>query len=410
MAHILLLELPGGNDFSVLEDAVRMGHEVSFFTSDLGHYQRQGSSSLALAREQIEIADFNYAALEERALRLHQTHPFDAILCLIDIRIIETSRLAARLGLNFLNAHSASLLRDKISVRQVLAEHGLRQPAFALAQNLDDLRCAVSEIGYPVLIKPTDGYGSQNIHVLYDDAQRDLLIAALQQQQPTDYGLGVHANLRLSVEAYLQGHLIGCDVFTSKNQRLLLGINDKLMYPAPSFAIRGSCFPCEKYDCAAIEEYAFKILDAINFDFGACHIEMIVTEDGPCLVEVNPRLVSAQIPHQVGYALNQSLYGELINLHLGYSLEDLQKIHPEWFCAIRWIIANRKGKLASIELSDSSNTHIRRVVVFKHPGDDIQPPMNNGDRLAYVMAVGKNQEQAERLAEEFVSNSRVNFQ
>jgi hypothetical protein len=50
------------------------------------------------------------------------------------------------------------------------------------------------------------------------------------------------------------------------------------------------------------------------------------------------------------------------------------------------------------------------VVVFKHPGDDIQPPMNNGDRLAYVMAVGKNQEQAERLAEEFVSNSRVNFQ
>ena len=35
VAHLLLLEAPGGNDFTVLEDAVGMGHQVTFFTGDL---------------------------------------------------------------------------------------------------------------------------------------------------------------------------------------------------------------------------------------------------------------------------------------------------------------------------------------------------------------------------------------
>ena len=67
MAHILLLDVPGGNDFTVLEDAVQAGHEVTFYTSDLDHYRRQGEvteAALALARDIVEIRPFDYAAFE----------------------------------------------------------------------------------------------------------------------------------------------------------------------------------------------------------------------------------------------------------------------------------------------------------------------------------------------------------
>jgi hypothetical protein len=50
-------------------------------------------------------------------------------------------------------------------------------------------------------------------------------------RHPTDYGLGVHANNRFSVEQYIRGHMIGCDVFTAERERILLGINDRLMIP-----------------------------------------------------------------------------------------------------------------------------------------------------------------------------------
>jgi biotin carboxylase len=415
MSHLLLLEVPGGNDFTVLEDAAGAGHDTTFFTGDLAHYRQQGEatrSCLALAREIVEVKPFDYAEFERAALTVHARHPFDAILCLIDIRMIEASLLAEKFGLRFLNSATARIMRDKFTVREILAQKGVRQPDFALAQTIDQLRKAVERIGYPVLVKPSDGYGSQNVSVVHSDEDLTLLVKTFERLtlQPTDYGLGVHASNRFSVEKYIRGHMIGCDVFSNQQERVLLGINDKLMFPPPSFAMRGSCFPSDRYDTEAIRNYAFQILDAVNFNFGATHIEMIVAEDGPYLVEVNPRLVSAQIPFQVGYALERSIYLDLINLHLGFPLTDLHGIKPRLFGVIRWITADRPGILASIEVPKHADESICRVVVFKTSGDPVRPPINNGDRIGYVIAVGGTQAAAEKIAERYVQDTKVILQ
>ena len=414
MAHLLLIEVPGGNDFTILEDAVDLGHQVTFFTADLAHYRMQGEATearLALAREIVNIHPFDYDAFERRACLVHSSHPFDAVLCLIDIRMIEASLIAEKLGLRFLNSATTRMMRDKFSVRQALARRGVRQPGFALAKTARELRQAVTDIGYPVLVKPSDGYGSQNVSVVFSDADLQNLTNSLEALtlKPTDYGLGVQASNRFSVEKYIRGHMIGCDVFSNEAERILIGINDKLMFPPPSFAMRGSCFPSDRYDVSAIRDYAFDILDAVNFDFGASHVEMIVAEDGPYLVEVNPRLVSAQIPHQMGYALERSVYADLINLHLGAPLTKLHDIKPRWFSAIRWVIADRPGILESIRLPENVDESIRRVVLFKEPGDAVRPPIHNGDRIGYVIAVGDTQAAAEEIADRYVQNALVNL-
>lgn len=405
MAHLLLLEVPGGNDFTVLEDAVAIGHTVTFFTADLARYEAQG----ARAREAIVISPFDYDALEAAALAAHARLRFDAILCILDIRVIEASRLAARLGLRFLNPATARLARDKVAVRQALAQAGVPQPRFAAAETAQDLEQAVAEVGYPALIKPADGYGSQNVSVIFDPAGLRALIASWNDpgRQPTDYGLGVRAGTRVSVEQYVRGAIIGCDVFSSAGERVLLGINDKLMFPPPSFAVRGGCFPSNRYDIDAIRAYAFQCLDAIDFDFGAAHVEMIVAPDGPYLVEINPRLVSAQLPFQMGYAFERSLYADLIDLHLGKPLAASRALRATWFSAIRWIAADRPGELASVTLPDQIDPAVRRVVLFKEPGDPVRPPINNGDRVGYVIAVGTTQTAAEQIADRFVRASAV---
>lgn len=412
MAHLLLLEVPGGNDFSVLEDAVGAGHDVTFFTGDLEHYRRQGETTqarLALARDVVEVKPFDYPGFERAALSTSAQHAFDAILCLVDIRMIEASLVAERLGLRFLNPATTRMMRDKFSVRDALAKKGVRQPRFALAQSPEGIREAVDRIGYPALVKPSDGYGSQNVSVLHSQQDLTGLLDALNQlaMQPTDYGLGVRANNRYSVEQYVRGHMIGCDVFSNTQERVLLGINDKLMFPPPSFAMRGSCFPSESYDTPAIRDYAFAILDAVDFNFGAAHIEMLVAEDGPYLVEVNPRLVSAQIPYQMSYALERSINLDLINLHLGAPLAGLRDIKARRFAAIRWITADRPGEIASVELPERADDAVCRVVLFKTAGDQVRPPLNNADRIAYVIAIGDTQLAAEQIAERYVRDARV---
>ncbi len=407
MAHLLLLEAPGGNDFTLLEDAVAAGHQVSFFTGDLAQYESQGEptrASLRLAKQVVEVRPFGPEALERRALALHAETPFDAVLCILDIRIVAAARLARALGLRFLDPATASLTRDKFRLRQTLARHGVRQPDFALAETAEELAAAVAAIGFPALVKPVDGYASQNVSVLFDQADLTALAGALARpgREPADYGLGVRASGRFAVERYVRGPMIGCDVFVGEGGRVVLGINDKLLFPPPSFAFRGSCFPSVNHDSGAIAAYAFEILDAIGFDFGACHIEMILAADGPHLVEVNPRLVSAQIPHQMGYALGRSVYLDLIDLHLGREVTGLAAPAPSCFSAIRWLAADRPGRLAAIDLPERPGPEIRRVVLFKSAGDEVRPPLSNGDRIGYVIAVGATQAAAEAEAEQYL--------
>jgi len=412
MAHILLFEVPGGNDFTVLEDALADGHVVTFLTGDVARYTAMGEpvrATLSRFRQIIEISPYDYAALERLVRAAHARTPFDALICILDIRIIDASLLAHALGLRFLSVDCARLARDKYNVRKRLACFGVRQPRFALAQSAQDLPRAVSHVGYPAVVKPADGYGSQNVHILRSDADLDALVDALERscETPLDYGLGVRANNRLSVEQFIEGNLVGCDIFSDGDERLLLGVNDKRMYPPPSFAIRGSCFPTDRFDRAALERYSFSILDAMGFNFGAAHIEMVVTEEGPWLIEVNPRLVSAQIPFQMAYAFERSIYSDLINLHLGQPVGSIRGLPAPWFSAIRWIVADRHARLEGVDLPRQIDRQVRRVVLFKEAGDMVAPALSNADRLGYVIAVGETQPQAEQIADEYVAGCRV---
>lgn len=412
MAHLLLLEVPGGNDFQILEEAVRLGHEVTFFTADLDFYlarETLATSRLSLARDIVSLTPFDYDAFEKSALAIHEITPFHAILCLIDIRMIEASRLAERLGLKFLNSGTATLIRDKFSVRERLAQHHIRQPGFALATTNEELKKSIETIGFPVLIKPSDGYGSQNILTFLSEESFKALAEPFAKYLPlkTDYGLGVIANDRLVVEEYIRGEVIGCETFTINGKHVFLGINDKVFFAPPCFGIKGSCFPSPRFETGKIRDYVFQILDALNFDFGAAHTEIIITPDGPYLVEVNPRLIGAHIPRLLGYALERSIYADVINLHLGNDMAGLHDLHTPQVAVSRWITSNQNGIIKSIVTPEMDDPGIKAVHIFKKPGDMTRPPFDNADRLGYVMAVGKTQEAAERLAESFVMNTQV---
>ena len=41
MAHMLVLELPGVNDFDILKAILARSHTITFLTSDFGSYQTQ---------------------------------------------------------------------------------------------------------------------------------------------------------------------------------------------------------------------------------------------------------------------------------------------------------------------------------------------------------------------------------
>jgi biotin carboxylase len=413
MAHLLIIELPGGNDTDIVQAALDRGDQFTFLSARLDHYRQQPevNAMLAFAREQVEVTPFTYPEVESRVLAVHAQHEIDAVLCLIDSHMPAAAQLACRLGLRHLNSASASLMRDKFNVRRRLAERGLAQPPFELATSNDALKAVVERLGLPVLIKPADGYGSQNIVALRYPEDLDPLLSPLNDLLPchTDYGLGVRANDRLLVERFMAGTVIGCDTLTANGHHQLLGIHAKLFFEPPSFAIRGGCFMPNRPEFAAIERYLFSVLDAVEFDWGAAHTELMLTSEGPRLIEINPRLVGAKIPRLVGYALDRSLHADLIALHVGEKLQ----IAPQdstGAAVTRWIVAGQTGILDHVQLPRWKNARIRCVELLKKPGDPIRPPLENADRVGYVMVCAPTTNEAEQLADRFVSQCRLVLQ
>jgi biotin carboxylase len=411
MAHLLLIEAPGGNDFDLFETALLQGHQVTFFTADGAYYARNRTLDefLAFAKRIVEINPFDYHEFEKQAVEIHQQDPFDALLCLIDIRMTEAARLAERLNLRFLNPESAVAMRDKFTVRSILAGKGIRQPEFALATNNQQLRGAIEKMGFPVLVKPSDGYGSQNIAAFLSEDDLNPLLDPLDDYLPchTDYGFGVKANDRLLVERYISGQLIGCDTLTRNGKHLMLGINEKLMYPQPSNAIKGSCFPSDRYETGEIEDYVFSILDALDFNDGVTHTEILLSEQGPFLVEVNPRLVGAKIPRLLNLALGRSIHADVIDLHLGKPVSEQAYRAGYGFAVSRWITTDITGRLEEVIVPPISSPGIRHIEILKKPGDSVSYPYQNSDRIGYVMTLADTRERAERLADDYIAQVQV---
>lgn len=407
MSHLLIIELPGGNDYDILDAALKGGHQFTFLTSDLAHYRRQAeiASRLDLALACIEVPLFDNDAAERAVLEWHQRHPVDGVLCLVDIRLVEAAKLSRALGLRFISPATAALLRDKSSVRIRLQQHGIRQPEFRVAEDTISLKQAVQDLQLPVLIKPVDGYGSQNIVVLQEPEDLDPWISPLEDMLPAqnDYGFGVRGVNKLLVERYLSGSLLGCDTMSIDGQHHLIGVHQKSMFSPPSFAIRRGTFTPRNDDHKTLEAYVHSVLDAVGFDCGAAHLEIIMTPEGPHLVEINGRLVGAKIPRLLNCALNNSIHDALIRLHLGEFDAGTLLNNASGIAVSRWIVANKRGTLKNIDLPDPNGTGIRAIDMLARVGDKVSLPFENADRLGMVMAVAGTVEKAELIADDYVS-------
>ena len=405
MSHLLIIELPGGNDCDILQAALDRGDSFTFLSSDLTLYRQQPAVHVLLehAKSCIEVMNFDINELVSKVLAVHAVTPIEGVLCLLDIRLIEAATIAQRLGLKYLNPAAAHLLRDKFSVRLRLQERGIDQPTFALATSNKALKEAVAQIGLPVLIKPCDGYGSQNIVMLEYEDDLAPWMTPLDHMLPSgaDYGLGVKANDRLLVEQYMKGFVIGCDTLTQDGQHLLVGVNEKQMFEPPSFAIRGGCFMPNNGQFKDIEKYLFSLLDAVGFDNGAAHIELMVHKDGLSLIEINPRLVGAKIPRLINLACARSIHSDLIDLHLGRPIAPFSEASN--VAVTRWLVADKVATLSNIGLPKIQNRGIHCVEMLKATGDQIRPPMENADRIGYVMSVAPTQEEANQIAEEYIA-------
>jgi hypothetical protein len=210
--------------------------------------------------------------------------------------VVTTAHIAETLALPGTTIRGVENCRNKFRNRQSLSGAGLRQPRYALVRSLDEARAAAEHVGYPAVLKP-QGMGASIGVIRAEEPER--LEAAFEVAYRASYGGNPAYEGGALVEEMLSGPEISVDgvVFEGEYQPLFLA--RKKVGLAPFFEEIGHVV--DPGDSLLSDPELGDVLRrahrAVGLRYGITHTEVMLTDAGPVIVEVNARLGGDLIPY-----------------------------------------------------------------------------------------------------------------
>ncbi|WP_026057856.1 ATP-grasp domain-containing protein [Streptomyces sp. SS] len=223
--------------------------------------------------------------------------------------------LAERLGLPGNGTALSAARRDKHLMIETLRAAGLRAARQLWATDADELAAWHRELGGRVVVKPPRSAGSQGVSFCDTPeesvaAYRSLAGADDVFSQPNR---GAVAQEYLAGTEYMvntvsrDGRHHVCDVWRT-GRVSANGVVD--LCDALSLIDSGSRV------VRPLTEYGFQVLDALGIRHGPAHLEIRMTPDGPCLVEVGARIAGGGIPAAAGLGIGASQLDWTVDAYL----------------------------------------------------------------------------------------------
>ena len=228
--------------------------------------------------EHVNIVDLD--ALEDVAKR----HAVDLVYSISsDLAMKSVIALSERMGLpHFYDSAFFDLLDNKAALRDFLNTRKLSPVPFVQVASVAE---AVGWDHYPCIVKPTDGQGQRGVVRL--DGPNGLDAAVTQATALSRSGHAI-------IEAFLEGVEISCNVMISDGVIRMKVLSERLVHTGLAVGLpRGHLVPAKAVtpaDQAAALAQVEAIIAALELDAGVLYFQMIVTPDGPRVVEIAPRL------------------------------------------------------------------------------------------------------------------------
>jgi biotin carboxylase len=205
-----------------------------------------------------------------------------------------TAELADRLGLRHHRPDNLPALVMKSRQREVLRAAGFPTPAWASVRTLADVDHALSQVRFPLLVKPVRGAGSRNTVAVDDRAELDTHLRrafAGSADTAPEQDLLVEELLVGQPAERPWGDYIAVDCLASEDRVEPLFVTAKFALQHP-FRERGGYGPPREDPGVVkeVEELAVAAVRTLGARTGIADVEIKLTPRGPRVIEVNGRL------------------------------------------------------------------------------------------------------------------------
>lgn len=224
-----------------------------------------------------------------------------------DIAMPTVAAVNERLGLpGFHDVETTEILHRKPLLRAFLAEHDL-SPVWSqrVTSGGDD----VAPPSFPVIVKPSDSQGQRGITIVEDAVDLPAAITTAVASSRSDVAI---------VEELLDGPEVSVHVVVVDGEVRLFLPSDRHVWEGPLVGIpQAHVMPSRFLDgptTGQVRELVDDVVDALGVLDGPLYFQLILTGDGPRIVEIAPRLDGCHLWRLVRHHLGLDLMAAIFRL------------------------------------------------------------------------------------------------
>ncbi len=323
-------------------------------------------------------------------------HAIDGVMTLAsDMPMRTVAAVAKELGLVGIDDDTAFKATNKAAMRQALSEHGVPIPRFFKVSCREEYDEAVAQFENAFIVKPADNSGSRGIFLIENITDT----AAIAQAY--EYSRTYSRSGDVVVEEYMRGPEVSVETLSVDGECHIIQITDKLTTGAPHFVEMGHSQPTRL--CSRTVEQIKWIAQAANravgITDGPSHTEIIVTEEGPKIVELGARLGGDCITtHLVPLSTGVDMVECCIRIALGEQPDFKPKFAKG--SAIRYFeqkagVVQRVDGVQDAEKIDG----VQQVSIVHGVGESVTEITSSSARLGFVVAQAETAEKAVAVCE-----------
>lgn len=233
-----------------------------------------------------------------------------------------TDLLAERLGVPCNGTALSPARREKYTMVETVKAAGLRGARQLLTADVDELTRWHRTIGGRIVIKPPRSAGGDGI--AFCDYPEES-VRAFRAIMGTE-NVFAQRNDSVVAQEYLPGVEYMVNTVSRDGRHRVCDIWKTTRISAngiPDLCDALCLIASDEKVVPRLSEYAFQVLDVLGIRHGPAHVEIRMTPDGPCLVEIGARIPGGEIPYHAARCIGAAQLEWTVDAY----------VHPERFLA-----------------------------------------------------------------------------
>ncbi|MHC0852737.1 ATP-grasp domain-containing protein [Klebsiella pneumoniae] len=397
MKHIVVINSSEFSGVELLDKLLKEKYKVSYFRN-LAYIRDWDSSRtddvLRRLHNVIDLPNTHTPEIVRDADGiLNDSQPVDALICIDDFSLEAAACAAEHINVPFSSVNAVKTTKNKLLSRQILEGTDKNAPWVIHERDYHKLPSVLASVELPVIVKPVTSASSRLAYIIKERAQINLLINNIEEEineLPSSYT--DFFNRGFLVEKYLTGPLVSVEIGRIGNSYYPFMVTSRIRCASDNVIELGSVMPSSLNDKEEQEcfKLAISALDKIGLDNGIFHIEMIYTNSGPAIVEVNGRLGGRTIPVLYELATGNSMFEHLINISQRAEPK-AESVYQGQKAVSFFFKAEQYGKVldgTSRALPQNLASYIQSFEFMKKPGDTLQ----KGEILGWTIVSARQEE------------------